>query len=150
MTEAVSILRDEIRRGQSEWGPTRLSAALETVLAALHQARDVVGGAQQRVLDLEAERDAAIEEAVDEQTRSIKAALMDAQHQEALDIEALSRLEAERDALSEELGEVLFERDALRDKLSSVTEDYLKERNAATAAEAERDALRLDLAEACE
>ena len=24
LTEAVSILRDEIRRGQSEWGPTRV------------------------------------------------------------------------------------------------------------------------------
>ena len=38
------------------------------------------------------------------------------------------------------------EAEALREKLSSVTEDYIKERNAATAAEAERDALRLDLA----
>jgi len=37
------------------------------------------------------------------------------------------------------------EAEALRDKLSSTTEDYIKERNAATAAEAERDALRAEL-----
>jgi len=66
---------------------------------AVRIVRELVRPLAQRVLDLEAERDAAIEEAVDEQARSIKAALMDAQHQEALDIEALSRLEAERDAL---------------------------------------------------
>jgi len=43
------------------------------------------------------------------------------------------------------VAEVVVKLDATTDKLSSVTEDYLKERNAATAAEAERDALRAEV-----
>jgi len=145
---------------------TEIREAIRALLVSEHQARDVAGGAQQRVLDLKAERDALQRrvdvawitardwriraeqaEAGSERLRRLNddQRISDAQTYTAV----LVKLKAERDALSEELGEVLFERDALRDKLSSVTEDYLKERNAATAAEAERDALRLDLAEAC-
>jgi len=83
-SEAVAvgdIARDELRR----------SAELGTLAAergaALALARDVAGGAQQRVADLEA-------------------ALLDAAHQEALDTEALGRLEDERYALRAEVERV--------------------------------------------
>jgi DNA repair exonuclease SbcCD ATPase subunit len=87
-----------------------------------------MGGAQQRVLDLEAERDEARGEI---ERLSYRIKLLANPYQLGYkEGDAHGRKDAEA------------ERDALRDKLSSVTEDYIKERNAATAAEAERDALR--------
>ena len=67
LTEAVRIVREIVRPlawARERWSghgwvrDTEPADALDAVLAALHQARDVAGRAQQRVLDLEAERDA--------------------------------------------------------------------------------------------
>ena len=67
LTEAVRIVREIVRPlawARERWSghgwvrDTEPADALDAVLAALHQARDVAGGAQQRVLDLKAKRDA--------------------------------------------------------------------------------------------
>ena len=64
LTEAVRIVREIVRPlawARERWSghgwvrDTEPADALDAVLAALHQARDVAGGAQQRVLDLEAD-----------------------------------------------------------------------------------------------
>jgi hypothetical protein len=105
LLDAVRV-RSELREMGDERDTLRKRLEVESVdldmveeLRTLRVERDAWDAVEQRVLDLEADYDAAIEEAVGEQTRSIKAELMDAQHQEALDIEALSKMEAERDAL---------------------------------------------------
>ena len=79
------------------------------VVAALHQARDVAGGAQQRVLDLEAERDAAQrdlvhqEDLTDRQRGRAEEYGRTCQERERWDI-LLKQAEAERDALRAEVG----------------------------------------------
>jgi len=79
------------------------------------------------------ERDAMIEEAVDEQTRSIKAALMDALHDHALTL---------NDSLAGIVRRLEAERDALRYGLSGAQADKLQAQRDREKAEVERDALR--------
>ena len=122
--EAVRVVREELPGFQ----PGRLKTALETVLADSAKATEMVAQLTGREIDLRAERDAALgdrgEGAMSEQEQTPQDVLRD--------VLASSREIADR---------LRAERDALRDKLSSTTEDYIRERNAATAAEAERDAL---------
>jgi len=100
----------------------------------------------QAMLDLVRVQD----EANREMTRLLaqsKAALLDAQHQEAQDIEALSRLEDERDTLRIDLQTADDQLRALRLLTSPTDYDmYLKVReDALREGKAERDALRADV-----
>ena len=145
LTEAVRIVREQTIPALAGSGGCGHVAALGTVLAALEQAQPCTH-MEGYVERLEAERDALQAErntlrgAIEVWQREAQSAQAEAEHER-------HEKETVADASQAIVRHLRAERDALSDKLSSVTEDYIKERNAATAAEAERDALRAALRE---
>ena len=137
LTEAVRIVREIVRPlawARERWSghgwvrDTRPADALDAVLAALERLFkewDAVVAA----LGPHAHPGLSPSESVAEVVNLVR--VQDEANRE------MTRLLAEAEA----------ERDTLREKLSSTTEDYIKERNADTAAEAERDVLRATLTE---
>jgi len=123
LNEAVRIVRGWVgvtRHMTDVYASPQVRAALETVLAALAEARAAIlepGGWEERCKRTEAER---------ETLRAERGSLL----------EQLARKDAERNELRAEVARLRGDVESLTDRLSSVTEDYVKERNAAEKAEA--------------